>query len=288
MVMPFLLGANSSQPAKAIALFQVDFSPHSIHGDGNNNVIVQGFDVFKKTQLAKLKSNFVLAAALRTPDIAGLSILANEMDPVEWLDQHLTVDFPQDGEVLRLTLSANGPPDQVVAVLNAVAKAYQNEVVADEHQRRLGMRDNLARNLKELNQEIKEKLNTYLDIARESDIALSPHDVRQQIILAALNRIDGEILKIESAQALSSSNEASEQSKNAQEWLAQLHKRHAELAKQISERSMRSADLAIRKDELTQLQKVTNEMSSKLEQLELDVSGPERIRMLQSAVLSSK
>lgn len=288
MAIPVLLGASGSQPAKAIALFQVDCIPHAIIGEGNANAVVQSFDIFKKTQLAKLKANYVLTAAIRTPGIAGLSILANEKDPVEWLDQHLTVDFPQDGEVFRLALSANGPPDQVVTILNAVAKAYQDEVVSDERQRSIGKRDLLQRNLNDLNKEIKDKLNEYLDIASNVDIAISNDDVKQKTILRQLDRIDAEILRIESTQALATSKDADEHVKKVEEWLAQLQKRRSDLAKQISDRSMRSADLEIRKDDITQLQHIANDMSMKLEQLELEASGPERIKMLQPAVLSSK
>lgn len=288
VAIPFLLGAGSSQPAIAIALFQVDFSPHSIRGDGDVNIAVQSFDVFKKTQLAKLKSYYVLTAALRNPSVAGLSILANEKDPVEWLDQHLTVDFPQDGEVLRLTLSANGPPEQIVTILNAAAKAYQDEVVMAERQQHLSIRDLQHRNLNDLNREIKEKLNTYLDIARESDHAVSEDDIQLKTILRKFDRIDAEILRIESAEALSTTRDTGEHAKNVQEWLAQLRKRQADLGKEISDRALRVADLELRKDEIEQLQRVANDMSLKLEQLEVELSGSERIRLLQPAVLSAK
>ncbi len=159
----FLFPESSS----ATALFQVSNQQDSLFG--MNRQTQQSFDVMKKTQLAKLKSNYVLTAAIRDPKVGGLSALAGEKDPVQWLQDNLEVDFPQNGEVLSIALSGNELPEDLVTLVNAVAKAYQDEVITDMRQIRATNHDLLARKLAELNSEMKEKLNTYLDIAKESD-----------------------------------------------------------------------------------------------------------------------
>lgn len=159
----FLFPESSS----ATALFQVSNQQDSLFG--MNHQTQQSFDVMKKTQLAKLKSNYVLTSAIRDPKVGGLSALAGESDPVQWLQDNLEVDFPQNGEVLSISLSGDELPEELVTLVNAVSKAYQDEVITDMRQTRATNHDLLQRNLNQLNADIKEKLNTYLDIAKESD-----------------------------------------------------------------------------------------------------------------------
>ncbi len=154
------------ESSSATALFQVDDKQNTIFDISHRND--QNYDTLKKTQLALLKSNFVLSAAIRNPSIASLSALAGKGEPVEWLQENLDVDFPQNGQILSISLSGNELTEDLVQLVNAVAKAYKDEVIDEQRQRHLGTRDLLSRSLGNLNDEIKGKLNTYLDIARES------------------------------------------------------------------------------------------------------------------------
>src|SRR5262249_35631756 len=126
------------------------------------------FEILKKTQLAKLKSYYVLTAAVRDPGIASLSAFAGEPDPVEWLQDHLSVEFPQNGEILSITLSGNELGEDLLRLVDAVAKAYKDEVISAERQRRLGTRDLLNHNLENLNTDLKRQMDEYLEIAKES------------------------------------------------------------------------------------------------------------------------
>src|SRR6478672_11969573 len=78
------------ESSSATALFKVRMKQETIlHDVGQGST--QDFEVLKKTQLALLKSKFVLTAAIRPPGIASLSILARERDKEEWLQEHLDV-----------------------------------------------------------------------------------------------------------------------------------------------------------------------------------------------------
>jgi capsular exopolysaccharide synthesis family protein len=153
------------ESSSATALFQVSNQQESIAFDVNKQN--QNFDILKKTQLALLRSYFVLNAAVRDPGISSLSILAGEGDPVEWLQENLRVDFPQQGEILSISVIGS-PPEDLVRLVDAVAKAYRDEVIFEEKQRRLATRDLLARSLDNLKKEIKRNWEDYLAIARES------------------------------------------------------------------------------------------------------------------------
>ena len=158
----FLFPESSS----ATALFQVATEQESLFKV--NQQSLQSFEILKKTQLALLKSNYVLTAAIRNPKVGGLSALAGESEPVEWLQENLVVDFPQNGEILSITLSGNELPEELEILVDAVAKAYNDEVVDKLRQRQLANRDLLAGSLNKLNEELKENMDTFLAIARES------------------------------------------------------------------------------------------------------------------------
>jgi capsular exopolysaccharide synthesis family protein len=154
------------ESSRATALFEVSNEQKSLVFDysGYNP---QSFEILKKTQLAKLSSYYVLQAAVRDPGIASLSIFAGEPDPVLWLQENLEADFPQQGEILSISLAANAPPEDLQRLVDEVAKAYEEEVVFDGTQTRLNTRDLLAQTLKKTNEELTDKLQIYLDMAKD-------------------------------------------------------------------------------------------------------------------------
>ena len=151
---------------RATALFEVKNEEQSLVFDysGYNP---QEFEILKKTQLAKLTSYYVLQSAVRNPGVASLSVFAGVPDPVQWLQENLEVDFPQNGELLSISLSANAPPEDLARLVDEVTKAYEDEVVFADNQTRLSTRDLLSQSLKKTNEELSDKLQTYLNMAEE-------------------------------------------------------------------------------------------------------------------------
>src|SRR3954467_2001435 len=170
------------ESSSASALFEVrnetesflhDTSPHS----------AQDFDILKKTQLALLKQKYVLSSAIRDPGIASLSILAGERDKEGWLQDHLDVEFPQNGEILTISLTGS-PPEDLQALVDSVATAYKKEVLAAERQRKQGTRDLLNQSLQDLNKDIKRKYNDYIEIAKNMGKQTGDkHDPKTDLIL---------------------------------------------------------------------------------------------------------
>jgi polysaccharide biosynthesis transport protein len=154
------------ESSSATALFEVEEKRETIFDIGHDHE--QNYETFKKTQLALLRSNFVLTAAIRPPSVASLSALAGRSDPVVWLQENLSCDYPQQGKLLSIALSGDELTEDQVHLVDAVAKAYKDEVIDQARQRRLVLRDMLSRNIDQLNVEIKRKMDEYLDIARES------------------------------------------------------------------------------------------------------------------------
>jgi succinoglycan biosynthesis transport protein ExoP len=153
------------ESSSAVALFQVSSEAPKLVFDNANETTK--FDVLQNTQLALLKSDFVLSAAIRSPAVSSLSILAAESEPVKWLTDNLQVDFPNRSEILRISLSGDGLPEDLRQLVDAVADAYLNEVVYKERQRRLTARDALANALKTITDELTRKMEEYHDVAVE-------------------------------------------------------------------------------------------------------------------------
>ena len=150
----------------ADALFKVSSRRPQLVFDVNTNEAKE-FSILQRTQVAQLKSYYVLSAALRDPGISSLSILAGVPDPVQWLTNELDVSFIQDSEVLRISLSGDGPPADLEKLVDAVSNAYEKEVVFNEDQLRLVTKDALSRSLQKIDSELSHKMEDYYNIAVE-------------------------------------------------------------------------------------------------------------------------
>jgi hypothetical protein len=246
----------------------------------------QDFEILKKTQIATLKAKFLLTSALRNPGIASLSLFAGVRDPEEWLQEHLDVSFPENGEILAISLS--GPESQaheLALVVDAVAEAYKREVLGGETDRKLKLHDMVERSLQNLNAEIKRKSEDFIDIAKGMGRALGDNDPEMQFHMKRMDRIDEELAQLEREQLRIATGGDSKDSKFVDARIDQLRKRQDELLKTIQRRNERSADLESRGEELKQLQTIANDMCFKLEQLDIDRQLPARIRQLQPAVI---
>lgn len=151
----------------ATAIFRVANDPQSIFSE-TNKLSPQSYEILKKSQLAMLRSYFVLNAAVRKPGVSSLSALANEI-PEEWLMERLDVSFPQQGEYLSISLEGDEDPNDLVRLVDAVAKAYADEAIYDERARRSTTKDLLNRSLEDITSKINEKWQLYISIAKESD-----------------------------------------------------------------------------------------------------------------------
>lgn len=274
------------EQVSATALFEVRNESPSIV-NGSSALSVNGFDILKKTQIAYLKSKYVLTSAVTNPGIAALSIFAGVGNPDDWLQEHLEVSFPQDGEILAITL--RGRKDQandLTQVVDAVAAAYKKEVLGNEKSRRLTEHDMLERSMTNLQAEIKRKYEDYIDIAKgmgRPEASGSSVDV--QIALKRLDRVDDELAGLEREELKIDTDKDAMEAKFVKQRMEQLHNRQAKLQKEIERLSEKSVELITRKNELEQLQNIANELSIKLEKLDIDSEAPYPIRQVQPAMI---
>ena len=196
-----LFGITGRSRCTATALFQVARQRPRLVND-SPPVSDSDWQILCRTQLALLKSNHVLGAALRVPGVANLPLLAKQTDPRQWLANRLDVGFVRDSEILYIRLAGDaGDAEQLKIIVDAVTKAYQDEVVFADDQRQQVTRDALAKSLTRLNHEIAEKTETYFALARELGIGQSGRaQVMQQLDIGRLERVDVELMRLEERQ----------------------------------------------------------------------------------------
>jgi capsular exopolysaccharide synthesis family protein len=101
----------------------------------SNASVADEFAVFKRTQVQLILSPQVLGRAVSEPDINRLSIMQEHSDePVSWLQKHLQIQYPDDAEILRISLKTP-KKEEAKKIVDMVMNKYMSEVV--QHDRDL-------------------------------------------------------------------------------------------------------------------------------------------------------
>ncbi len=140
------------------------------------------YEAYRKTQVQLIKSPLVLMAALRRPGINGLETLAGEQDKVGWLMRYVQVSAPMESEVLQVRMRGEDPKE-ITQIVNAVTNSYLNDVVNKEKAERLARRDTLEKKYKENMAEVRERLDTYHNLAKSLGTTDSEEVATQRALL---------------------------------------------------------------------------------------------------------
>lgn len=118
-------------------------APRVINPIGENATDLKSF---QQVQAGLVKKRNVLLDALKDPDAAKAAFLQNQPNPVDWLDQNLKIDFKTGPQFMRVYLEGNHP-DDMIAMLKAITKAYLEEIDRRENEGRTNklksIRDNI-------------------------------------------------------------------------------------------------------------------------------------------------
>jgi hypothetical protein len=219
-------------------------------------------------------------------------MLKSAKDPVGFLAQRLEVGFYPGSEILYVRMGFSHTDEfalakQAVQIVDAVAKAYEEEVIFKEKQRQLSASDLLAKNYKTLTDEIRRKMEDYQQIVREAGrVESGAGQVAQQLDIRRLERVEEELMRLESNFVELQTSGKTGNTKFFEERIAQLSKRRDQLEQKIISRSEPSAELSERQRELERLQRIADELSTKLELTRIEVDSPNRIERIQHAVIT--
>jgi capsular exopolysaccharide synthesis family protein len=125
------------------------------------------FETYKRTQAALLKSNFVLQATLRKPEIQRLQLIQeNKDDQLNWLSGQIIVDFPGDAEIMRVAMRGERPKE-LATLVNAVKQAYMDEIVNNEREESMRQRDVLERSYRKNREEIRVRMDALYQLHKQ-------------------------------------------------------------------------------------------------------------------------
>ncbi len=148
----------------------------------------------RRNQLDIIRSQSLLAAALRTLKIEDLPVLKTQTDPNGWLRRNFKAEYLDGTGVMRLSLLAGTDREQAI-IVNAVARAYA-KAEGPEHDRRL------EKLFKARRARLQERRASLVAVKRELEKkASSAHDKRARMALERLEQhkqlLEGEIAGLE-------------------------------------------------------------------------------------------
>ena len=118
------------QKGEVIAYVQVMRDPETMTTAKVRQTDANEFLTFRQTTIEMMKSKPLLTRAIRDPSIAQLPLIKKQADPVDFLQHQLGMKYPNDAEVLQVTMSGEEAEiPQVVNIVDAVIGAYFKEVV---------------------------------------------------------------------------------------------------------------------------------------------------------------
>ncbi len=167
-------------------LFPVERSASYIHGYGD----------FLHTQAYIIKNRLFLNAVLRdNPELAELSLLKEQSDPLQWLEKEITVATPNSA-FMHISLSGDRPEDQK-KIVGAVTKIYLDNYVNKERtgflQRQRKIKDVLAR----IEERTKRKRRELRELQKES-VAINEEGLAtfQKLSLDDLHAVRKDLTKV--------------------------------------------------------------------------------------------
>lgn len=127
---PVATTQNRNTQSGVEALIKVSRSKPSHTAPLADQSFDEDFKTFRSTQIALLKSTFILNSAVANEEVSGLkSVIEHHSNEVDWLKRNLEVVPLEDSEILRVTLIGIDDPQEAVTILDAVIKSYMDDAV---------------------------------------------------------------------------------------------------------------------------------------------------------------
>ena len=287
---------------RAHALLQVVAHPPRLMLRAGETEPEGDYNRFKQTQQALVKSQLVLNCALSDKAVSKYHVVCDQIDPITWLQDNLEVRFIGDSEVMEIALSGDDP-HEVAGLVNAVKKAYMDEVVnvetkrrADRHAKLRKIRENYVEILHERRERLR-KLNE--SAAGQPRLGLAGLDRAE--VLSLYNglwtkRVDLQLERAEAEVALAQRKDAAVEAVRKErdrinEHLAGLtaqekviEARLEQMAGEIRNAAMRALDQEELNEEIALLEGTGRKVAEEVEALNLELEAPPRVRTIEDAV----
>lgn len=152
------------KPAQVVSLLQVSSTGPQILAGGPPQS-VDDFADYCQAQQEFILSDGVLRAAVADPQVASLSAIKSQSDPVAWLKIRLKIDFPNDSEIMRVTLTVpNAGAEQGRKIVDTLVATYLAEWSRAEQRRRQQFAQTKREEHDQLRQQIADKSRQIADL----------------------------------------------------------------------------------------------------------------------------
>ena len=182
-------------------------APDSMFEERRGTMGHKQYEIYQQTQLALIKSHFVLNTALSRAEISQLDAITKEQPyELNWLADELNASFPGDGEIMEVKIDGEEDKDELVKIVDAVIKAYTDEVVFKERTRSEETRESMEKLHAELTRELGDKHDKFLALSKElgvsenetAELGVISSEIRmiqQQLIDKKQDLLDLEVMK---------------------------------------------------------------------------------------------
>jgi polysaccharide biosynthesis transport protein len=153
---------------------------------------------YQTTQVTLVKSQLALNAAIQNETVAKYRLIRQQLDPIFWLQENLKVEFLAGSEVMEIALSGDDP-EELAGIVNAVKKAYIEEVVNVDLKERTKRHDKLKKIKEQYEEMLKERRETLRKLAET--VGSDQGDtlaLRQQYALDHLEYVQNDLQQIQS------------------------------------------------------------------------------------------
>lgn len=119
----------------ARALLRYDLVPSGFLDSPRDQFYTSNWATFQKTQQALIRSQPVLSATLRAPEVRDLALLRSKSDPLAYLEREISADFALSPEIMRISMTGQDA-HALETIVNAVVRCYLEEFI-DREQKQL-------------------------------------------------------------------------------------------------------------------------------------------------------
>jgi hypothetical protein len=202
ILLGIVLTASQRHARASARLLVAREKPHVLFEAAPRPTEREEYESYRQTQAALVKSRIVLNQALRDPKVANLKMIRQHpLDPAEWLEGQLQVDYSAGPDILTISLSGNDG-DELKAIVEAVTQAYLDEMVDMDRKRRNDQAEELRKIQKKYQDLVEAKrktLNEFLNNAQGNDageleLERRKAEAQLQTFLAQLANVESELL----------------------------------------------------------------------------------------------
>jgi RNA polymerase sigma factor (sigma-70 family) len=290
--------AGKEEAPLVYALVQV-LRPEQEPGSARAADAEKEHEAFRRTVAALVKTRLVIAAGLLRPDVMGLPVLKGHKDPVAWLEDSLMVDFPNEGDILRVGLRGR-ETKQLGVIVNAIVQECVNSASTEERKARAAVLAELEKAADQYAHDLEEKRVRLKKYVKELGVDVVP--VLRQHWLAELNTASQELrrvrlqrvavqvriarLKTRPAERLNV-EKLTEEEMVLTEQEKLLSKEREDLLTQVARQNAEPAMLETLQRDIAAAEEAKRQIDRKRESLRVRLRNADRLRILQLAEVPS-